>query len=270
MSNRSLIEQMLEHLVSGDSQQAEELFHEYVVRQSRSIYESLIEDEMGPPEGMDGEDNPMDLDGEDPTDDLAMDLDGEDDPSADGNDDETSELFADLDDIVDSLEAKFKELQGGSEPADDDGEDQFGDEGDGEGEDDGDQDLKDDFNRHTFREYTERVSSGHGAERKGQSEQADSGSSSLKFSKNDMGGTSSNLLSGRNGQDAGYAGSAGGRMKGSALSDTSPQDMNTGNLNKVGGYKGAPYSRNNAGHGAEKKGQSEKSTEGQSLFRGRR
>jgi hypothetical protein len=84
-----------------------------------------------------------------------------------------------------------------------------------------------------------------------------------------MGGTSSNILSGRNGAEAGGVG-AGGTIKGSALSDTKPKEMKTGNLNTVGGFKGDAFKKNGAGHGAEKKGSAEGSTDGTSLFRGRR
>ena len=46
MADKNLLSQMLAHLVEGDQAKAEELFHEYVVSQSREIYESLIESEM--------------------------------------------------------------------------------------------------------------------------------------------------------------------------------------------------------------------------------
>jgi hypothetical protein len=46
MADKTTIEQMLEHLVNGEQDKAEELFHEYVVAQSREIYEGLIESEM--------------------------------------------------------------------------------------------------------------------------------------------------------------------------------------------------------------------------------
>lgn len=278
---RSLIEQMLEHLVNDDQQKAEELFHEYVVKQSREIYETLIESEItddedgededkknkkddGVEEGfgefddvIEGDDEEMDLDSEDPTDNLAGSLDDE---ESEGGDRNEEELFMDLEAIVDELQSKFDELKGN-----DAGDDDMGDMGDMGGE----EPMKDEFELETVREYVEKVPSGHGAEKKGQAEKADGSAGGMKFSKNDMGGTAGNILSGRNGAEAGGVG-AGGTIKGSALSDTKPKDMNTGNLNKVGGFKGDAFKKNGAGHGAEKKGAAEGPTEAQGLFRGRR
>lgn len=274
---RSLIEQMLEHLVNDEQQKAEELFHEYVVKQSREIYETLIESEMKDDEEEEKEDedveegfgefddvveadDEMDLDSEDPTDDLAGELDSE---EPEGEDRGEEELFMDLEAIVDELQAKFDELKGHEEA-----EGEFG--GDEEEMGGDEEEMKDDFELETVREYVEKVPAGHGAEKKGQAEKADGSATGLKFSKNDMGGTASNILSGRNGADAGEVGSAGGTMKGSALSDVKPKDMNTGNLNKVGGFKGDAFKKNGAGHGAERKGAAEGPTEAQGLFRGRR
>ena len=276
---RSLIEQMLEHLVNDEQQKAEELFHEYVVKQSREIYETLIESEMKDEEDEDedkkedeveegfGEfddvveaDDEMDLDSEDPTDDLAGELDGE-EGEKEVDDRGEEELFMDLEAIVDELQAKFDELKGHEEAEGEiGGDDEMGN----------DEEMKDDFELETVREYVEKVPAGHGAEKKGQAEKADGSATGLKFSKNDMGGTASNILSGRNGADAGEVGSSCGAMKGSALSDVKPKDMNTGNLNKVGGFKGDAFKKNNAGHGAERKGAAEGPTEAQGLFRGRR
>lgn len=303
MAKSSLIEQMLEHLVNDDAQKAEELFHEYVVKQSREIYENLIESEMHDQEDdMDeafGDEGPMDLDGEDPTDDLAGDLGDnlDDEDGMDGlgdnldDEDESGEenLYQDLESIIDELQAKFDELKsqesGMDDLGDDDGMDDLGDDDgmdglgdddgmDGLGDDDGMDDdttvMKDSYNHSTFREYVERVPAGHGAEKKGQAEKSDKSATSLKFNKNDMGGTSSNILSGRNGADAGEWGTSGGQLKGSGLLKGGPKEMNTGNLNTVGGFKGDAYKKNSAGHGAERKGTAEQSTDGQSLFRGRR
>ena len=276
---RSLIEQMLEHLVNDEQQKAEELFHEYVVKQSREIYENLIESEMSDEdededevdEGFDDEetfeaDDEMDLDSEDPTDDLAGDL-GDDmgDDDMDGDKD-PAELFQDLDSIVDELQAKFDAMQDGSDAdtdMDDMGDDDMGDDDMGD-----DEEMKDDFELETVREYVEKVPAGHGAEKKGAAEKADNKRSTIDNMKNDMGGTTANILSGRNGADAGEANK--GQLKGSGLLKGSPQDMKTGNINVPGGKAGGAFSKKEPGHGAEKKGASEGSTDGQSLFRGRR
>jgi hypothetical protein len=276
----SLVEQMLEHLVNGEQQKAEELFHDYVVAKSRDIYESLIESEIA--EGDDEEEKDEDeeeveegFDDEfaeaDATDDLAGELDIGDDEGdmgdmGDMGDDEggkesEEEIMQDLGDIIDELQAKFDALSGAEEE-----QGEFDDEGD-MGADD--EEMNDDIELETVREYVERVPAGHGAEKKGAAEKADGSATGLKFSKNDMGGTSANILSGRDGADAGGVG-AGGTIKGSALSDTKPKEMKTGNLNTVGGFKGDAFKKNGAGHGAEKKGSAEGSTDGTSLFRGRR
>jgi len=288
MARSSLIEQMLEYLVNDDAQKAEELFHEYVVKQSREIYENLIESEM---HGMDeedqeddmdeafGDEGPMDLDSEDPTDDLAGDMGdddmgGMDDLGDDEEDESEGDLYQDLESIIDDLQSKFDELK--AHDADEIGDDGMDDLGDDDGMDDlGDDDgmddkMMDNYNHSTFREYVERVPAGHGAERKGQAEKSDKSASGLKFNKNDMGGTTANILSGRNGADAGEWGTRGGQLKGNGLLKGGPKEMNTGNLNKVGGFKGDAYKKNGSGHGAEKKGAAEGSTDGQSLFRGRR
>lgn len=260
----NLIEQMLEHLINDDNQKAEELFHEYVVAKSREIYESLIENEMKDDEDEEVEedltieaddemkaDDEMDLDVEDPTDDLTAalgDEGGEEDEGEEDLDDESEEdLFQKLDDISAELEARFQEMKSGGA-----GDDMGGM---------GDEEMKDDFDLETVREYVEPVSAGHGAEKKGQAEKADGSAGGLKFSKNDMGGQSLKF----GGEDKSSKGTAGG------LANNTPQDMKTGNINVPGGKAGKTgFTHKEPGHGAEKKGASEGSTDGTSLFRGRR
>lgn len=272
----TLIEQMLENLVNDEQQKAEELFHEYVVAKSREIYESLIdseiseekdEDEDEDEEDMeeaasdedaeedkvdeafgedDDEEGEMDLDSEDPTDDLAGEL-GDDDDD-DMEDKSEDELFQDLDAIVGELEARFAEM---------------GDEGDMDDE------MKDSIEPElsTVREYVETVPAGHGAEKKGQAEKADNKKSTIDNMKNDMGGTTANILSGRNGSE----GSTSGALKGNGLLKGNPQDIKTGNINVPGGKAGGAFSKKEPGHGAEKKGAAEDADKGAgSLFRGRR
>jgi len=253
----TLIEQMLEHLVNGEEQKAEDIFHSYVVSKSREIYEGLIESEITDEEddeedeveeGFDEfaaeDDDEMDLDSEDPTDDLAGSLGGDDDMSEKSEE----ELFQDLNDIVDELQAKFDEQNG----KDSDDMDDMGD----------DEEMKDDFELETVREYVEKVPAGHGAEKKGAAEKADSTKSTIDNMKNDMGGTTANLRGGEAREAS--KGTAGG------LANNKPQDMKTGNINVPGGKAGNSFSKKEPGHGAEKKGAGEGSTDGQSLFRGRR
>jgi hypothetical protein len=264
--NNKLIEQMLEHLVNDESQKAEELFHEYVVAKSREIYEGLIEAEMKDDEDEDENveenlddltveaDDEMDLDTEDPTDSLAGELGDEDESDMDDDDDmegkDVDELFQDLDSIVDELQAKFDAMEGGDEMGD---MDDMGD----------DEEMKDDFELETVREYVEKVPAGHGAEKKGAAEKADSTKSTIDNMKNDMGGTTANLRGGEAKEAS--KGTAGG------LAKNTPEDMKTGNINVPGGKAGKTgFTHKEPGHGAEKKGASEGSTDGQSLFRGRR
>ena len=165
------------------------------------------------------------------------------------------ELFQDLDAIVDELQAKFDAMNG------DDMGDDMGDE----------EEMKDEFDLDTVREYVEKVPAGHGAEKKGQAEKADGSAGGLKFSKNDMGGTTANILSGKNGADGGESGSAGGKMRGSALSDTSAKEDNAGNINVPGAKNGKAFSTKEPGHGAEKAGAKETADKAAAgLFRGRR
>jgi hypothetical protein len=255
----SLIEQMLEHLVNDEQQKAEELFHEYVVAKSREIYENMVESEIEEQSKDDAEDDEedeveenfdefaaeaddeMDLDADDATDDLAGDLGGDDDEF---DDKEPEDLLQDLNDIVDALDAKFKEMNSGDM-----------------GEMD-DEEMKDDIELETVREYVEKVPAGHGAEKKGAAEKADSTKSTIDNMKNDMGGTTANLRGGEAREAS--KGTAGG------LANNKPQDMKTGNINVPGGKAGSAFSKKEPGHGAEKKGAAEGSTDGQSLFRGRR
>ena len=284
MADKNILEQMLGHLVNDDKQKAEELFHEYVVAKSREIYEQLIEAEMDDEEeeeevdeaseeekeegeddldenfediAYEGDDEMPDMGG-DPTDDLA----GEMGPDEEGNDEfadkAPEELFQDLDAIVDELQAKFDAMNG---------------DGDMGGDDMGgmdDEKMKDDFDLATVREYVEKVPAGHGAEKKGQGEKADGSAGGLKFQKNDMGGTSANILGGKNGSDAGQQGMS-GDLKGSGLSKGKPQLQDGGNVNTPGAKNGNAFSTKEPGHGAEKAGSKESADKGAAgLFRGRR
>lgn len=77
---------------------------------------------------------------------------------------------------------------------------------------------------------------------------------------NNMGGTSANIAKG--GTEAGVEANK-GNLKGSALSDQNPKDMNTKNVN-VPGAKGATKLASQPGHGAEKKSKPETADKGAS------
>jgi hypothetical protein len=307
MAEKSLLEQMLERLVNDDQAKAEELFHEYVVGKSREIYENLIEAEMtddGEEEQEDpndpkvkeesevDEENDLDeefeevaYEGDDevggPAGDMGDDLAGELGPEEEGDEDLSAnseeELFQDLDSIVDELQARFDKLGSGDADADM-GNDMGGDE------------MKDNFDLATVREYVEKVPGGHGAEKKGQGEGALSGTGKLSqgsstnaksivAGKNDMGGTTANILGSKE-EAAKYVGSGGGQLGGSSLFKGTPKEDNAGNINVPGGKAGGAFSTKEPGHGAEKKGEAEGKFSGTggssgsvdkaSLFRGRR
>ena len=276
MADKKLLQQMLEHLVNDDQTKAEELFHEYVVQQSREIYESLIDSEIAEEEETDEDDEDVeeaakdddaedekvdeefediaieaddedpDMMGGDPTDDLEGDLEMGDDDMAEKSEEE---LFQDLDSIVDELQAKFDELKGGDDMGDMGGDDMGG----------MDDKMKDDFDLETVREYVEKVAP---------AKMGDNGvnTKSIVAGKNDMGGTTANILSGKNGAP----GSETGELKGSGLLKGKPTEDNAGNINVPGGKAGGAFSKKEPGHGAEKAGSKESADNKQSLFRGRR
>lgn len=287
MADKNLLSQMLESLVNDEQAKAEELFHEYVVAKSREIYETLIESEMEDDEeeveegaaedeeeekveeafGDEGDDAGF---GGDATDDLEGDLEGGDEMGGDefgGEAESEEEIMQDLGDIIDELQAKFDALTGSEEE-----QGEFGDEGDEEMGDDefgAEEEPEEGFDLATVREYVEKVPAGHGAEKKGAAEKG-AENNGMKFQKNDMGGSSANILSGRNGADSGTIG-AGGTVKGNGLLKGKPQLQDGGNVNVPGGNVGkTSFKKTEPGHGAEKKGAAEGSTEAQSLFRGRR
>jgi hypothetical protein len=281
MADKNILGQMLEHLVNNEKDKAEELFHEYVVARSRDIYEGLIENEIAEEEDKeedeevdeaaekDEDESDEDLDenfeevayegddeedgdmmGGDPTDDLEGELDAEMGDDEEGGEKSEEELFMDLESIVDELQAKFDELKG----------DDMGDMGD-------DEEMKDEFDLATVREYVEKVPAGHGAEKKGAAEKADNTKSTIDNMKNDMGGTTANILSSK--EDAAtYANQ--GQLKGSGLLKGTPKEDNAGNINTPGAKNGNAFSKKEPGHGAEKAGAKESADNKQSLFRGRR
>ena len=205
-------------------------------------------------EADDEDEGEMDAMGGDATDDLEADITGDDE---DG-DKEPEELFQDLDSIVDELQSKFDEIKGeeGDEEGDEmdmdaEKEETFAPEASADPE--GDAELA------TMREYVEKVAGGHGAETKGSAEAADNKKSVVDNMKNDMGGTTANILKG---------GEESGKNDG-GLADINAKEENAGNVN-VPGAKGATKMSPEKGHGAEKKGAGENADNKQSIFRGRR
>ena len=254
---------MLEHLVNGEQDKAEELFHEYVVAQSREIYEGLIESEMSVEEEEENKeveedfevaegDEEGDEEGEksDPTDNLMGNLAGEED-SEDEEDMDEPATKQDVVDGFDELMSKFDELAAGLGGDHDEPDmDNMGGPSDMDADNMG-MGMKDAFEPQmaTVREYVEKVGAGHGAEKKGAAEQGGGNTkSTIDNMKNDMGGTTANIAKGGEGNDKGTAG---------GLAGNKAKEDNAGNINVPGGKAGSAFSTKQPGHGAEKKGASE-------------
>jgi len=238
------LEQMLEHLVNDEQEKAEELFHEYVVEKSREIYESLVEEddeeEVDESFGVEeaDEDDMGDMDdmmGGDQTDDLAQDVE-HDEEDEEVEDEDAEELFQDLEDIVGELEAKFAELNADDAESDDDEDMDMGDDDEEMDMGDDDEEIKDDFDVElaTVREYVEKIGAYEdakgGDEGKGVAGSSHGTSVSnvntksvVDNMKNDMGGTTANILSDKTDEKGRTA--------------DKPKEEDLGNINKPGGMK---------------------------------
>ena len=213
--------------------------------------------------------DPMDMD---KTDDMMTDL-GMDDEGEEGDDEEgegdVEDRVEDLEDALDDLKAEFEKMMAGDDEGDDDGEEEPEEEAfafeatdeevdeatDEEVEEATDEEVEEAADEEveegeksaseTMREYVEKVSATMG----------DNGANtkSTVAGANDMGGTASNLN--QAGTEAGVEANK-GNLKGSALSDQNPKDMNTKNINVPGG-KAAKAGKTEPGHGAEKKSKPE-------------
>ena len=287
MADLNKFEQMLERLVNEDREGAQELFHDIVVEKSRSIYESLLEsdvededdeDEVEEGEYADDEDEVEedfnldefevdgndDMMGGDATDDMISDLGGEDDEDGEFNLDTDSEgseegdvedRVVDLEDALDELKAEFEKMMGGEgdDEGDDEGDMDFGND---DTEDDTDEESEDESfqfenksktSGEEMREYVEKVSGGHGAEKKGSGDNG-ANTKSAVASPNKMGSGSSQNIARSDTNDGGeHAG----------LGDLNAKDQDAGNINKPGGKAAKSQKPVGKGHGAEKKGSGE-------------
>ena len=216
--------------------------------------------------------DPADMGG-DPADDMMGDVempdeDGDDEDGDDeGEEGDVEDRVMDLEDALEDLKAEFDAMMSGDDAGDDAGDDEGEDEMDMDMDDMGmDMDAEEEPEEESFqatitpletksaklsageqmREYVEKVSATMG-----------DGGANTKSSvagANNMGGTASNLN--QAGTDAGVEANK-GNLKGSALSDQSPKDMSTGNINVPGGKAAKASKTAPAGHGAEKKGKPE-------------
>jgi hypothetical protein len=182
---------------------------------------------------------------------------------------DTDGRISDLEDALDALRAEFEAMMGdvdgdGDHDMDDhDAEDD--EEGDDEeGDDDEEDEAKEEFafeakksekkdeKKKTageqMREYVEKVAP---------AKMGDNGTNakSIVASKNDMGGTTANIVKG--GTEAGVEANK-GHLKGSSLFKGTPKEDNAGNINVPGGKAGkTSFKKSEPGHGAEKKGKPE-------------
>ena len=289
MSNK--FEELLDLLVNEEMDKANELFHEIVVEKSREIYENMIAEEAeeeevdeaseedaddAVEEAMDDEDDDMEESieeettleiGGDATDDMMGDIAdseamGDDDMGGEmdgdmGAEDEGSEeeRIADLEDALEQLKAEFEQLMAGeeNEPEHDDMEmdDEEGEE-DGEEEDE-DEEGENPFAKESVREYVEKVSDGHGVEKKGRADTPDNGKSPVSSAKGrpSTSATAHNIL----GSKSTEAGGKGGQ----GLVGNTKGEYTDGGTHNVNGVKSGikTLSKVAAGHGAEKKGAGE-------------
>jgi len=236
-------EKLIEYIVNDEQDKARALFHDIVVEKSRSIYENLMDEEQyseelgghavedmvdevsADEEGMqEAEDDDMDMD-MDSDDDMGGDDMGMDDMN--GGEGELEDRVMDLESALDELKAEFDALM-----ADEAGEEENGDMDmdmgsdddedpmqmnsmmeaeDDEEEDDEEEDEEEvaEARRNMsaadqIREYVEKVSDGHGAEKKGGAEGHEVGKGGsvsvnknhIVAGKNDMGGTAANIVKG--------------------------------------------------------------------------
>jgi len=222
--------------------------------------------------------------GGDETDDLAKDVGPEGDSDDDGMDMDDGEgsdheMLMDLKNDLADLMAKFDSLMADEkhEPEHNDGVDDpdFSGMDDDDGEEDDEEDegmMPGAFEEEIeaidlspaaqMREYVEKIGSWEKAGIGGEGGEVAKGgryttnTKSVVASKNDMGGTAKNIAQG--GVQKSPVEANKGQLKGDGVLGGKPKDMNTGNVNKVGGTNTKQfYKANTKGHGAEKKGEGE-------------
>lgn len=213
-------EQLVEFIINEDEAKAQELFHEIVVEKSREIYNQLVK------EADETDDFVSDIEADEDGDNMEMgddlgDMDDMDDIGDDhhadvGGNEEIEDRIVDLEAALDELKAEFDAMMAGDEESEEENEeeveeaDDFDFFGESEDEDDDEDEVEEDI----VREYVEKVAAPKGEDHKATSPVA---------GKNDMGGTTANMVKGatENGRPAPKA-----------------QQMSTGNKNVPGGKQG--------------------------------
>ena len=224
--------------------------------------------------------DPMSMMGGDATDDMMGDMGMDDEGDMDmdmgdeGGEGGADDAFADLEDALEALKAEFEAMMGG---ADEEGDDDEGDEDEGDDEEGEEEPEKEAFAFEAkkadekkkaddkkkadakktageqMREYVEKVAP---------AKMGDNGTNakSIVASKNDMGGTTANILR----TDTENSGEANkGQLKGNGVFKGTPKEDNAGNINVPGGKAGkTAFKKSEPGHGAEKKGKPETADKG--------
>jgi len=220
-------EKLIEHIINDEADKARELFHDIVVEKSRDIYESLIDEEDLQEVGGNEVEDLVDevtvdetgISEEEDEDALDMDMGDageEEDHHADvGGEEELEDRVMDLEDALDELKAEFDALMAG-DAGDDQGDAFGGDEGAEEvvpeemyeAEEDEEEELdesahedeeEEEVDESIVREYVEKVA--HPSNKSEGGEVGHGGSANINkqstvAGKNDMGGSSANIVKG--------------------------------------------------------------------------
>ena len=166
--------ELIELIISEETDQAKALFHDIVVDKSRSIYESLI-DETEEDEELEESDFDEELGGDaaqEFIDDISADEEGLALEDEDEDEEEMEDRVVDLEDALDELKAEFEKMMGGGDEdeMDMDMEPEMDDmEMDMDAEEDEDEDEEDDMEETFVREYTEKVTVPKGENNKAKS-----------------------------------------------------------------------------------------------------
>jgi len=213
------------------------------------------------------------------------------------DDGDIGDRVVDLEDALDDLKAEFNKMMGDDDEEDDDSDDSDDDQqtfgGDDEEDDDSDDGEDDDDNEEegyefedfsfesdddddegvterkktqgeVMREYVDKINGG-GLDNNSVLGKTENGANtkSTVASKNDMGGTSQNILR----TDTENSGEANkGNIKGSALNDQNKKEDSHGNVNVPGGKAAKSNKPMPKGHGTEKKGAADTAPNKRSLI----
>jgi hypothetical protein len=191
--------ELIELIISEESDKARDLFHEIVVEKSREIYEALDEEEVvdeAEEEIEENEFNEAELGG-DAADDMIDDIEADEQGLAiEGYDDdeELEDRVVDLEDALDELKAEFERIMAGDddEPEmdmdmDDEEVDMDDDESDMDMDDEAEE--EDEMSEEMVREYKEKAPAPVTSEQ-------GNGASGPVAKKNDMGGSAKNIAQG--------------------------------------------------------------------------